>query len=161
MYCLFFIYPTPSFFRFFLSPFFFFHHHPHPFLLNTPSLSLSESLSLNFPSFLSSLIFLLLSSPLQYSFLTLNSSSLLSSCILYSSLFYRFFSLFSPLVFSCFLLSSLLFPIQLSFRSYPSITKDRSSGLRGENTYFLIFYLLIICFSFQSYVVYYYQQPRA
>ena len=43
---------------------------------------------------------------------------LLSSCILHSSLFYVFFSIFSPLLLSYFLLSSLLFSIQLSFRSY-------------------------------------------
>ena len=126
MYCLFYIYPTPSFFRFFLSPFFFFDHHPHPFVLNTPSLSQTQSHChcychchlTSFPSrlLLSSCPYLLLFnirfkfsiSPL---FFPLASSILLFS--IYSSLsFLRYFYpiFYSPLYYSRFNFFQILSP---------------------------------------------------
>ena len=96
MYRFFFIFPTPSFFRFFPSPFFLCHYHSHPFLLNTLSQSLSQSLNFySFPSFSSSLISRLPSPIFSLTFV-FNSQFLLPSFFLYPPQpFFSFLSLLS------------------------------------------------------------------
>ena len=96
MYFFFFIFPTPSFFRFFLSPFFPFHYHPHPFLLNTLSLSLTVAFIPILPS--SSLISLLVS--LTFVF---NSQFLLPSFFLHPP-FFSFLSILLSLFSATFIL---------------------------------------------------------